>query len=153
DPNAAELGVKFRSDTAGQITGIRFYKGPTNTGTHLGNLWTSTGTLLASATFTGETATGWQQVSFATPVAITANTTYVASYHTNVGGYADDQGYFNGKGADAAPLHALASGVDGLNGVYVYGANSAFPTNSFMTSNYWVDVVYATGAPPPPPPG
>ena len=72
--SAVELGVKFRSDTAGYITGIRFYKASTNTGTHVGNLWTSTGTLLATATFTNETASGWQQVNFATPVAITANT-------------------------------------------------------------------------------
>ncbi|MGQ0433019.1 MAG: N,N-dimethylformamidase beta subunit family domain-containing protein, partial [Microthrixaceae bacterium] len=58
DTNAVELGVKFRADLDGTITGIRFYKGSTNTGTHVGSLWTSTGTLLAQATFTGETATG-----------------------------------------------------------------------------------------------
>ena len=62
DPSAVELGVKFRSDNDGIITGIRFYKGPNNTGTHTGKLWSITGALLASATFTGETATGWQQV-------------------------------------------------------------------------------------------
>ena len=83
--SAVELGVKFRSDVAGSITGIRFYKATANTGTHLGHLWSSTGTLLASATFTGESASGWQQVNFATPVAITANTVYVASYHATVG--------------------------------------------------------------------
>src|SRR6266568_5432069 len=41
--NAVELGVKFRSDVAGTVTGIRFYKGTGNTGTHVGNLWTSAG--------------------------------------------------------------------------------------------------------------
>ena len=40
DTSAVELGVKFRSDVAGYITGIRFYKGPDNTGTHVGHLWT-----------------------------------------------------------------------------------------------------------------
>ncbi len=60
---------KFTSDVAGTITGVRFYKGAGNTGTHVGNLWTPTGTLLATATFTGETASGWQQVTLATPVA------------------------------------------------------------------------------------
>jgi hypothetical protein len=34
DPSAVELGVKFQSSVAGQITAIRFYKGPKNTGTH-----------------------------------------------------------------------------------------------------------------------
>ena len=36
--------------------------------------------LLATATFTSETATGWQQVTFANPVAIAADTVYVAAY-------------------------------------------------------------------------
>ena len=69
DSSALELGVKFRSDFAGYVTGVRFYKGAGNTGTHLGHLWTSGGTQLAAATFTGETTSGWQQVNFATPVA------------------------------------------------------------------------------------
>ena len=69
DTSAVEVGVKFRSDVDGHVTGIRFYKGTGNTGTHVGHLWTPTGTLLATATFTGESATGWQQVTFATPVA------------------------------------------------------------------------------------
>src|SRR5439155_401369 len=89
-----ELGVLFKSDVNGNISGMRFYKSAANTGTHVGNLWSSTGTLLGTATFTNETASGWQQMSFGTPVAITANTTYVASYHTTVGHYSDDENYF-----------------------------------------------------------
>src|SRR5207247_693281 len=34
DVSAIELGVRFRADVAGQLTGIRFYKGTLNTGTH-----------------------------------------------------------------------------------------------------------------------
>ena len=117
DSNSYELGVKFQSDINGFITGIRFYKGPANTGTHRGSLWTSSGTLLASAIFLSETNTGWQQVSFGTPVAITANTTYVASYNVNSGGYAYDGGYFATNGVDSPPLHALPSGPSGGNGV------------------------------------
>jgi hypothetical protein len=93
-------------------------------------------------TFTGESASGWQQMNFSTPVAITANTTYVVSYHTGVGNYAVNNNYFT-AGVDNAPLHALASGVDGLNGVYLYGGGG-FPTQSFNASNYWVDVVFDT---------
>ena len=91
---SVELGVKFRSDVAGTITGIRFYKASANTGTHVGNLWSSTGTLLATATFTNETASGWQQVAFSSPVAITADTVYVASYHAERGHYSADVNYF-----------------------------------------------------------
>ena len=139
---AVELGVKFRSDVAGSITGIRFYKASANTGTHVGNLWTSTGTLLATATFTGETASGWQQVNFATPVSITANTVYVASYHANNGHYSYDNNYFSVNGVDNPPLHALANGVSGGNGVYAYGSSSIFPNQTWNACNYWVDVVW-----------
>src|SRR5689334_12570253 len=75
--SAVELGVTFRADSNGYITGVRFYKSTGNTGTHVGNLWSSTGSQLATATFTAESASGWQQVNFSSPVAITANTAYV----------------------------------------------------------------------------
>src|SRR5262249_37669241 len=103
---------------------------------------TNTGTALASATFTGETASGWQQVNFASPVSISANTTYVASYHAPNGRYAEDDNYFTVSGVDNPPLHALANGVDGFNGVYAYGSGSVFPTNLWLAANYWVDVVF-----------
>jgi len=148
DTNAVELGVKFIADVNGLVTGVRFYKGSGSTGTHLGNLWTIGGSLLATATFSGETATGWQQVNFTSPVPISANTSYVASYYTSVGGYAADQGGLSAA-VDHAPLHALASGASGGNGVYLYGLNSGFPSNTFNATNYWVDVVF-TGALPTP---
>ena len=44
------------------------------------SLWSSTGTLLATGTFSNETASGWQELDFSSPVAVTAGTTYVASY-------------------------------------------------------------------------
>jgi hypothetical protein len=142
--SAVELGVKFQSDVAGKITGIRFYKATANTGTHVGNLWSSAGTKLATATFSGETASGWQQVSFATPVAITSNTVYVASYHCTIGHYCEDDNYFASKGVDNPPLHALANGVSGGDGVYLYGTSSAFPNSTYNSANYWVDVVFTT---------
>ncbi len=139
---SVELGVRFRSDVAGWITGIRFYKASANTGTHVGCLWTTTGSRLASATFAGETASGWQEVSFASPVAISANTVYVASYHARSGHYSADSNYFATAGVDNAPLHALANGASGANSVYAYGTNSLFPTKTWVAANYWVDVVF-----------
>ncbi|RPI34249.1 MAG: DUF4082 domain-containing protein, partial [Hyphomicrobiaceae bacterium] len=82
DGQEVELGMRFSSTVSGYISGIRFYKSAANTGTHTGSLWTNNGQLLATGTFTGESASGWQQLNFATPVAITANTNYIASYHT-----------------------------------------------------------------------
>jgi hypothetical protein len=140
------LGVKFQSDVAGFIKGLRFYKATTNTGTHVGTLWSSTGQSLATVTFTGETGSGWQQVSFATPVAIQANTVYVASYFAPNGHYSGDLNYFATQGVDTPPLHARATGVAGGNGVYGYGAAGTFPASTYQALNYWVDVVFSTSA-------
>ncbi len=147
DGTAGEFGVKFRSDYSGYISGIRFYKSTANTGTHVGNLWTSSGTLLATATFTGETASGWQQVNFANPVAIAANTTYAASYFAPVGHYSAQPDYFATSGLDDPPIHLLANGVDGPDGVYAYRSQSGFPISSYNSTNYWVDVVFFPGGP------
>ena len=62
DDNAAgaSSALAFTPSVDGTITAIRFYKGPGNTGTHLGSLWTSDGDRLGTVTFTNETASGWQ---------------------------------------------------------------------------------------------
>src|SRR5262249_36675779 len=88
DTSPVNLGVQFRPSASGFITGVRFYKETDNTGMHIGSLWSSTGTLLASGTFSSETASGWQELDFTSPVAVTAGTTYVASYFTSTGHYA-----------------------------------------------------------------
>jgi hypothetical protein len=142
DRNSVELGLKFRSDVDGRVTGVRFYKGTATTGTHTGTLWSSNGTQLATATFTGETASGWQTVTFSSPVTITRNTTYVVSYHTNVGNYVYTSRQFATAGVDNPPLHALPSGSSG-NGVYIYGTR-AFPNQTYNATNYWVDVLFVT---------
>jgi hypothetical protein len=146
DTDAVELGVQFRANADGYITGLRFYKGTANTGTHVGRLWTSSGTLLASATFVNETASGWQTVSFASPVAVTANTTYVASYQAPVGRFAVNRGYFNTAYSNGPLSAPVTTGVTPGNGVYVYP--SGFPNQSFDASNYWVDVIFDTTTPP-----
>ena len=143
DSAAVELGMKFRAEVDGLVRGVRFYKGPQNTGTHVGRLWSNSGQLLAQATFTSETASGWQQVDFASPVAIQANTTYVISYYTPVGRYSVDEWYFQAD-YTSGPLRALADGKDGNNGVYRYGPGGGFPTSSWRSGNYWVDVVFQT---------
>ncbi|MEV0203375.1 DUF4082 domain-containing protein [Nonomuraea sp. NPDC050691] len=142
DSRSVEVGVKFQASQEGAILGIRFYKGAGNTGTHIGNLWSSTGQLLARATFTNETATGWQQVDFAAPVQVTPGTTYVASYFAPAGHYALNQDYFTSARVNG-PLTAPTSTAAGGNGVYRYGSGTAFPTSTFRSSNYWVDVSFS----------
>jgi Domain of unknown function (DUF4082)/Bacterial Ig domain/Cadherin-like domain len=140
DNQSVELGFKFESATDGQVLGLRFYKGADNTGTHVGNLWSATGDLLASATFTNETADGWQSVLFSAPVSLAAGATYVASYHSD-GNYSADPGYFASAHTDGV-LVAPASTAGSGNGLYAYGSSSLFPTNSFNATGYGVDVLF-----------
>ena len=142
DTASVTLGLKFYADVAGSVTGIRFYKGPDNTGTHVGNLWSSTGANLASVTFSAETASGWQQANFASPVNIAANTTYVISYLAPNGNYADDHNY-SWSTLSATPLHVSGSAP----GVFAYGSSTAFPSGTWLASNYWVDLVFVPSSP------
>jgi len=142
--SAVELGLKFSASQAGTVTGLQFYKAATNTGTHTGHLWSSAGASLASVTFTGETASGWQQANFATPVVITAGTTYTISYHTSSGHYADTTQFFS-SALSVSPLSAPVNA-----GVYVYGSGSSYPTSTWQASNYWVQPIINTGPLPPP---
>jgi uncharacterized repeat protein (TIGR01451 family) len=134
-------GVKFRSDVAGSITDLRFYKGPGNTGTHIGLLYDSSGALLAKAQFVNETKFGWQDVVLSSPVPISANQTYIVAYWSETG-LALTDGEFNASGVNNPPLHALKNGVAGFNGVYKYGFQPAFPTSDGGGANFWADVVF-----------
>jgi len=142
DTAAVELGLRFRSDVGGKVNGVRFLKAAANTGTHVGNLWSNTGGLLGSVTFTNESASGRQIARFANPITIQPNVTYVVSYHTRVGRYAATNNAFATAGLDRGQLHALRDNQDGRNGVYRYTSTSAFPTSTYRASNYFVDVVF-----------
>ena len=143
DVSAVNLGVQFAPAADGWITGIRFYKGAGNAGTHVGSLWTSTGTLLNKVLFTGESASGWQEADFSSPVAVTAGTTYVASYFAPNGSYSYTGAAFTNSGVTNGPLTApQSSAVSGGNGVYGYGGSPAFPNATYNAANYWVDVVF-----------
>jgi phosphodiesterase/alkaline phosphatase D-like protein len=145
DAQAVQVGVRFRADQTGYINGIRFYKGASNTGQHIGALWTNAGQKLAQATFTNETATGWQQVMFGAPIQVFAGTTYVASYFAPNGGYSATPIALV-TGIDNPPVHALRDGLDGANGVYQYvgGVPASATWSTFNSTNYWVDVVFNT---------
>ena len=155
DGSAVTVGTAFTSDSPGFITGVRFYKSAANTGTHVGGLYTASGTLLASATFTGESASGWQTVNFSSPVSVTANTTYIVAYFAPLGHYSADPDYWftpsptGGNILDSSPLHAVQASTTVNNGFFSYGAGLTFPTSTFQDTNYYVDPTFmpATGSP------
>jgi Domain of unknown function (DUF4082) len=130
-----ELGMKFQSAKAGQITAIRYWKAASESGTHIGKIWSTTGNTLATVTFTNETASGWQQQALSTPLNIQANIIYIVS--VNIISYfpitLDEltSSVVNGD---------LSSVADGNNAVF--GSPNTLPTNSFRNSNYYRDIVF-----------
>ena len=139
-----ELGMKFRSTKPGKITALRFYKSPSDVSTHVGRLWSATGTQVASVTFTGESASGWQQKALTTPISITANTTYVVS--VNVGTLSGSFSPRTLNGLATAVTNGDLSSVVGANGVF--GSPGNFPTSSNSSTNYFRDVVFVADAAP-----
>ena len=134
DPAAVTLGMRFTPEVAGQVTGVEFYKGSNNTGTHTGTLWAPDGTVMATGTFTGESTSGWQALTFSAPVTVRKGTTYTASYRTTVGRYSATPGAFSAANLSRSPLL-----VSSTAGAYTYG--TGFPNESVSTS-YLVDVVF-----------
>ncbi|WP_404435877.1 DUF4082 domain-containing protein [Microbacterium aerolatum] len=140
DPEPVELGLQFTPTDDGFVSGVRFYKGPANTGTHVGSLWSTSGERLASVTFTDETASGWQSALFETPVEVIAGQKYVVSYTAPNGGYAADADYWPYRATASTPV-SVASGV-GAAAPGVFGTPGKMPSSTWYESNYYVDVLF-----------
>ncbi len=140
DDSAVELGTQFTTVADGTVSGLRFWKLPSQSGFHTGTLWTSSGTKLATTAFTNETAGGWQFASFSKPVKLLAGKKYVVSYFAPKGGYAQTRAF---TGHSTTPDLSVKLGA----GVFRHGSTSKFPTHRWDNSQYWVDVVFAPGAP------
>ena len=144
DAQPLTLGVKFKANGDGYISAIRFYKAKDEIAQYRVGLWSITGDSLGTADFSSTADTGWVEVPFLSPVKISANTVYVASYFSPNGWYSDT----NFGLADSivnGPLTALADSDpegDGFNGVYSYSDALSLPVDSYEASNYWVDVKY-----------
>ncbi|MEV6492952.1 DUF4082 domain-containing protein [Actinoplanes sp. NPDC051633] len=135
DSRQVELGLKFVSKSAGTLEAVRFLKARGDRSAHRVTVWSADGDKLATATPRSETRSGWQQVKLAKPLDIEPGVQYVVSYNTTR--YSASQRYFAGRTAKAGPLATVGSGV------YDYGSGD-FPEQSWQSSNYWVDVVFAT---------
>src|SRR5215469_992444 len=138
----AELGVRFRSEVDGYVTGVRFYKASANTGVHTGTLWSADGTQLAAATFAGETPSGWQTLEFPAAVPVRAGQTYVASYFAPDGHFSADPDFFYYRDYAALPLTAEATVAGTGRGNGVRAADHEFPQLAADGSNFYVDVVF-----------
>lgn len=140
-PEGYELGLKFRSTTAGRITALRVFRpigGPT---AYTLRLWNGGGNVLDQVSVSSLSATGWIEVPLTAPRAITANTNYVASYGVAEGGLYQS----SPNGLQTSTVNGALSSVLESNGVYALarGTSPAIST----AANYWADVRFIPNTP------
>jgi len=142
DTRPITLGVKFWISQPGTISAIRFYRGATSPNGYVASLYSANGRVtLGSVTMATESSPvpGWQQAVFATPISISANTTYVAAYYAPSGEYAYTN-YGLTQTVSNGPLNAPAASLVGGNGVV---SGYGFPTGAWNDTNFFVDVALA----------
>jgi hypothetical protein len=136
------LGVKFWSSQSGTVSAIRFYRGTTSPLGYVASLYSASGSVLGSVTMATEShpVPGWQVATFAAPISISPNTTYVAAYYVPSGEYIKvPQGLT--QGVTTGPLTAPASTAVGGNGVvHIHGLG--FPTKTWQNTNFLTDVLF-----------
>lgn len=140
DPDArpVEVGTEFTSASDGEVTAVRLYQGPDDTGADTATLWDSDGRPLATVQFPAGPS-GWREIRFHTPVPVTADRTYVISYYAPKGHYPSDTDTFAGG-------RQVKSGwLTGLRGVFTDGHE--FPDRSGGGRNYYVDVAFRPTGP------
>jgi Domain of unknown function (DUF4082) len=139
-PGGITVGLKFFTQIATTVTGVRFYKIAGMAGPHTGLIYDNTGTLVQSIAFGTETASGWQSVDFTAPVALPANTTYMIAVFMADGNYTATQHALTAaitNGALTAP--ASTGPPPNQNGLFTYGVAAALPASGNLDQNYWVD--------------
>ena len=134
-PWSRELGVKITVTQASTLSAVRFYKDSKETGAHTGTIWTSTGLKLATVNFSGETASGWQQATLSSPLALQVGSVYVVSVNFNA--YYDLTSLGLQTQIVSGPLRSVADGANGVFG----SAAGVFPNQSYNSGNYFIDVV------------
>lgn len=133
-----EVGTEFMPASDGEITAIRFYQGPDNTGATVATLWASNGTKLASATIPPG-RDGWREVRLPQPIPIDAARGYVVSYQASRGHFSTDPDTF------AEGRRAKSGWLTATGGVHAKG--NGFPDESSQGTNYYVDPVFRPSGP------
>jgi Domain of unknown function (DUF4082)/Bacterial Ig-like domain len=134
-PWTRELGVKVEVTSPVQLTAVRYYRASSETGAHTARIWTAGGTLLRSVPYTGDAGGGWKQQALAEPLALTPGQVYVISTGFNT--YYSATQFGLQTQVVSGPLRSVAVAA---NGVYSDAAG-IFPTLSYRSSNYFVDLV------------
>ena len=148
-----ELGMKFVASQAGSVSGLRYYRDvndANDTDVRQGHLWSSTGALLGTVTFTSVAGqSGWQVANFSSPITLVAGQEYTVSYRTE-NNYVSSTGFFAASrevAFDGLDNDAFSDSFGIINapisaGVFAYGSSVTRPTESWNAANYFVDVLF-----------
>lgn len=143
EDNPVELGMVFMPKVNGVITHFRFYKTvASDAGEFTLNLWNIYGGNAVRQKVTAPGKSGWVRVPLTTPAKISAGSYYVVSVYFPKGRYGGRTGVFTSARV-RGNLTALSSSQAGGNGRYRYGSATGFPTSSYNSSSYYVDVVFS----------
>lgn len=144
-------GTTMSFAVAGSVKGIRWYCTQNTGGTWTVALYEVTddvtGTLLASRVVS-PTPTGqaWNTMLFTTPVAVSSSKVYRVAVHNDQGRYVSTAHFFDGGDVINGNVRGLGSPSGGLNnGSFTINAALSYPSTSFNSASYFVDVVYAAG--------
>ncbi|MBL0334033.1 MAG: DUF4082 domain-containing protein [Chitinophagaceae bacterium] len=136
DNTSTELGMKFHASVNGTISGIRFYKTGTDVLNYTGSIWLNGNTTaLATGAYTSDNTNGWKQIDFASPVSITAGTTYIVSYFSPSPGYYA----YTANGLAAPFTNSLLTAESSC-----YNQPGTGYPASPSVAKYWVDPVFTS---------
>lgn len=103
---------------------------------HTGHIYNASGSVLATVTFSSESASGWQVQNLSIPLSVSPYTKYVVTVDTNNGYFSDSQGGLSSV-IKNGPLSTVGAGL--------YGDAGYLPTSTYQGSNYFRDVVFSAG--------
>jgi hypothetical protein len=131
-------GMRFQVAVPGRIVAIRFLRPREETGGHVGRVWTGDGVELGRATFTDESAAGWQEAPLAAPVPVVPGAIYTVGVNVNAVAAFTEGGFFRRSFGSGA----VRSATD-ANGVISYGPLGPFPRyGNYEAHDYHRDVVF-----------
>jgi hypothetical protein len=149
DPDDYELGTEYLAVADVTLTKVRVWTDGTEEGytPRLGRIWSTAGALLGTATMPSTLPSGWSSYDLDVPIARAAGTRWIVSYSTG-GRYGNISGALAGNVNSADGNVRALSSATATNGNGVFNATpTSFPTSTFGSTFYGIDVEYNVGLP------
>lgn len=138
---AVELGMVFQPSITGEIIAVKFYKtNAADASTYRVAVWNMQGIRVVSQDYAAPGKSGWQRVMLGNTMRVNAGEKYIVSYYTPKGYYSGRTNFFTST-RTRGKLTAPSSNAAGGNGRYAYGNGELALTKTYLSSNYYVDVV------------